>query len=154
MFLCGNVLTSDILIDNLGYYSAAFDNDSNGVVNSSGNSFYDPVKDVMVDRPDYTPPQKDPQGDPQSDTQNKTHTEQLADYLRESKKTKGVNELGQARIFFDLAYTNTTGEEYMSKIAAGVREENPSWFKQHYPGRTSIRILLPKLDGLNKNYNL
>ena len=140
----------------LRYYSENVLLDLDNTVYSSGggDQYYDAVFDTYKDKPQVEPeiPQKDTAG---SSQEQLTHTQELANYLKTASTNNGAKSLKDANIHFQLIYTNTNEEEYMSKIAIAVKNENPLLFRKAPNAPQSlIKNLVPALEALNKNYNI
>lgn len=116
---------------------------------------FNPVRDLNP----LDEPQTDIQGGGSfHDTpQGITHTQELAQWIRDKQANRpdgqpNVVKLYQAKVYLQLNYANTHAEERVSKIAMCVKNEHPEWFK--FKGSTVLSGLLPRIDSLNKNYDL
>lgn len=141
------------------HYSAASHLDTDNTFYSSGNRFFDPIRDTYTQGENtQTEPTNDPQGEnPQPRPTNDpvtvtpdTDTTKLANFL-ESKGHKRIYGTG---IRFRTRTCMNEDLIYFSKVTCGIKREHPYLFHKT-PGDTMItNSFLNSIRSLNKDYDL
>lgn len=161
--MCIIVMSTGPVVELVLYSELEWD----GVVTSSNNPGFDPIRDLNPPQEPLNDPAKGlpggegPSEGPQvfegpSDGQAAeplTHTEVLREALQEARESDSyIRELSKARRYIEQTYAHTEKEKVF-RIISCVREENPSWFQQDV-ATTRIIKLINYLDGVQKNYDL
>lgn len=137
---------SHILIDFNYNYAEDFNLDTDNTVYSSGNSFFDPVRDsAMYNENNPTGPANNPlPATPDTDTTK------LANFLQ-SKAGQAIAKTG---IRFST-WGNLSDElKYYSRVTIAVREEHPHMFNSNSSYTRLTKPFLLFIRGLDKNYPL